>query len=208
MLADKYELLAPGEAADVVITDASPAEIASVRAAYPHSRLIVLGDKAPGGETLRAMAEGGISAYLRAGVPIEMLMAAIDVVVGSEATIWPNLRPLLRLVRPETAAPPALAIRGRPFSEREIAVIRGLRDGISNKQIGERHQIALSSVKVHVKAVLRKLGINNRTQAAAWASRNLPSTRGTNESAVDQAPSDRGAARDAADSAVANEPLA
>jgi len=42
----------------------------------------------------------------------------------------------------------------------------------SNKLIARRHAIAEATVKVHVKAIVRKLNIQNRTQAAIWAKEN------------------------------------
>lgn len=42
--------------------------------------------------------------------------------------------------------------------------------GYSNKLIARRLVVCEATVKVHVKAILRKLNVNNRTQAAIWAS--------------------------------------
>ena len=41
--------------------------------------------------------------------------------------------------------------------------------GDTNKHIARRYDIAEATVKVHVKAILRKIGVQNRTQAAIWA---------------------------------------
>jgi DNA-binding NarL/FixJ family response regulator len=45
-----------------------------------------------------------------------------------------------------------------------------MRDGLLNKQIGYNLDIAEATVKAHVTAIFRKLGINNRTQAVLIAS--------------------------------------
>ena len=42
-------------------------------------------------------------------------------------------------------------------------------EGASNKVIARRFDIAEATVKVHLKAILRKLGARNRTQAALWS---------------------------------------
>jgi two-component system nitrate/nitrite response regulator NarL len=42
-------------------------------------------------------------------------------------------------------------------------------EGDSNKSIARKIGIADATVKVHVKAILRKLQVQNRTQAAIWA---------------------------------------
>jgi len=55
------------------------------------------------------------------------------------------------------------------FSGREAAVLNRLMNGESNKSIARKLQIAEATVKVHVKAILRKIQAKNRTQAAMWA---------------------------------------
>jgi two-component system nitrate/nitrite response regulator NarL len=58
------------------------------------------------------------------------------------------------------------------LSEREIDVLRGLMVGASNKAIARVLKITEATVKVHLRAVLRKIRVNNRTQAAIWATNN------------------------------------
>ncbi len=55
------------------------------------------------------------------------------------------------------------------ISDREIEILRGLIRGDPNKIISRRLNITLATVKVHVKSILRKLQVANRTQAAIWA---------------------------------------
>ena len=50
--------------------------------------------------------------------------------------------------------------------------MRCLVHGESNKLIARQLGITEATVKVHLKAVLRKLNVSNRTQAAIWAVRN------------------------------------
>lgn len=58
------------------------------------------------------------------------------------------------------------------LSEREIETLRYLILGSPNKVIAGHLDISEATVKVHVKAILRKLGAQNRTQAAIWAVNN------------------------------------
>jgi two-component system nitrate/nitrite response regulator NarL len=55
------------------------------------------------------------------------------------------------------------------LSRREIGILHCLIDGDANKVISRRLNIAEPTVKVHIKAILRKLKVLNRTQAAVWA---------------------------------------
>ena len=55
------------------------------------------------------------------------------------------------------------------LSARQQAILRCLAEGDSNKTIARKMDMAEATVKVHVKAILRKIRVNNRTQAAIWA---------------------------------------
>ena len=58
------------------------------------------------------------------------------------------------------------------LSEREIQILDGLVKGHANKVIGRRCNITEATVKVHMKSILRKIRVGNRTQAAIWALEN------------------------------------
>ena len=57
----------------------------------------------------------------------------------------------------------------RRLTDRERCIIPYLIEGDSNKIIGRKIGIAETTVKVHVKAILRKIRVRNRTRAAIWA---------------------------------------
>ena len=58
------------------------------------------------------------------------------------------------------------------LSPREKSILRCLIEGDSNKCIARKIDIAEATVKVHVKAILRKIRVHNRTQAAIWGVNN------------------------------------
>lgn len=60
------------------------------------------------------------------------------------------------------------------LSNRERMVLRELMRGASNKHIARAINIAEATVKVHIKSLLRKIGVRNRTQAAMWAMDHCP----------------------------------
>ena len=55
------------------------------------------------------------------------------------------------------------------LSDREKTILSCLMNGTSNKSIAKSLSITETTVKAHVKGLLRKLGVTNRTQAAIWA---------------------------------------
>jgi two-component system nitrate/nitrite response regulator NarL len=58
------------------------------------------------------------------------------------------------------------------LSEREEQVLRDLVKGLPNKMIARKRDMAEATVKVHLKSILRKIRMANRTQAAIWALEN------------------------------------
>ncbi len=60
----------------------------------------------------------------------------------------------------------------RQLSAREVAILERIVCGDSNKDVARLFKIAEPTVKAHVKAIFRKLGASNRTQAAIWALNN------------------------------------
>jgi two-component system nitrate/nitrite response regulator NarL len=71
------------------------------------------------------------------------------------------------LIEPEPSAQDAEPSSN--LSSRETAILNALVQGASNKIIAYRLSITEATVKVHVKAILRKIQVRNRTQAAIWA---------------------------------------
>jgi DNA-binding NarL/FixJ family response regulator len=73
-----------------------------------------------------------------------------------------------------TAGPPVCPEGGNTprLSAREKCILRRIVEGNSNKVIARRLDIAVATVKVHVKTILRKIRAQNRTQAAIWAMNN------------------------------------
>jgi two-component system, NarL family, nitrate/nitrite response regulator NarL len=74
---------------------------------------------------------------------------------------------------------PAVGNR-RGLSEREARIIDGLVKGHSNKVIARTCDITEATVKVHMKSILRKIRVDNRTQAAIWAMANGYAADGSN----------------------------
>ena len=108
-------------------------------------------------------------------LPNVALEAAAPKVDGKpEPTQFPRLLPVLeparrfRSLQPVRCASPN-PLTGVSLSERENQILGCLQLGFSNKMIARKLLIMEATVKTHMKSLLRKLGIANRTQAAIWA---------------------------------------
>ena len=67
------------------------------------------------------------------------------------------------------------------LSIRQQSILHCLIQGDSNKAIAREMAIAEATVKVHVKAILRRIRVHNRTQAAIWAMSNGPFISATDD---------------------------
>jgi len=54
------------------------------------------------------------------------------------------------------------------LTRRELQILKYIAEGLSNKLIGRKLDIVESTVKVHVKHLLKKLGLRSRVEAAIW----------------------------------------
>ena len=79
----------------------------------------------------------------------------------------PQSRPPIPGIEPSSESETGDVVQS--LSRREMIILRMLIEGASNKSIALKLVITESTVKVHMKAILRKLRLQNRTQAAIWA---------------------------------------
>lgn len=150
----------------------------------PSSRMVMLVDRYDLKQVLSAF-QAGADAYLIKSVSCEVLVKSLDLVMLGEA-VFPSA--ILELVRnyesdlvEENAAAQDDSIDDadgkeppKGLSVRETVILRCLMEGDSNKLIARKFDITEATVKVHVKAILRKIRAKNRTQAAIWAANHLP----------------------------------
>jgi two-component system nitrate/nitrite response regulator NarL len=136
---------------------------------YPEGRLVLLADH-------DQLSDADVVAAFRAGAHAYLLkpscaafLKSLELVVLGESILPPSVLPYLL----DQVQPPVDLNGFRPqLSMREISILRRLVEGQANKVIARELAIAEATVKVHVKAVFRKIGVRNRTQAAMWASKN------------------------------------
>jgi len=102
---------------------------------------------------------------------------AAHVAESSKAQPDHGLQSWFALKRAEAEAPSENKTNEVPrLSHREMLILRMLMQGDSNKVIARKMVITESTVKVHMKAILRKLRLRNRTQAAIWARNHVGET--------------------------------
>jgi two-component system nitrate/nitrite response regulator NarL len=100
----------------------------------------------------------------------DALIAALREIVQGRTVVAPELTAVLaRAVQGEVQAGGELAGRIADLTPREQEILCHLAEGQSNKAIGRRLGISDGTVKLHVKAILRKLEVHSRVEAAVIA---------------------------------------
>jgi len=109
----------------------------------------------------------GAQGYLLKSMPPEQIRSSVRAAAEGQTSLAPAL--VERLVHEYTQrrVEPAPALGS--LTERETDVLREIATGRSNQEIAARLYVSEGTVKTHVAAVLRKLGLRDRTQAAVAA---------------------------------------
>jgi two-component system NarL family response regulator len=129
----------------------------AIRAEFPAARMIALTTYG-GDEDIRRALAAGVLAYLTKDVLHDELLKAIRAVNEGQTYL------------PAAVAASLAAQLPRPeLSAREVQVLELIVRGLPNKQIAYTLNIAEHTVKNHVKNILSKLGVQDRTQAATAA---------------------------------------
>jgi two-component system nitrate/nitrite response regulator NarL len=161
--------------------DALSARIGQIRAAAPRARIVVLTDTVRANRLTEALA-AGVDGYLAKNMSAEALHQSLRLVLLGEKVLPTDLAQLLadRMMMPRSGGAATPHLSG--LSDREMQILGCLVSGDQNKQIAYELKISDGTVKVHLKAILKKIRVQNRTQAAIWAmnhgiSRNLAAKR-------------------------------
>ena len=110
----------------------------------------------------------GASGYLLKNSSRDTILDAIRKVPAGE-NAW--TREELRRVTGALATPRLSADIEVPLTQRESEVLEQLAHGLTNKEIALALGNSYETVKEHVQHILRKVGVNDRTQVAVWAVR-------------------------------------
>ena len=175
--------------------DAAVEQIELFRNRHPDGRIAIVADRYRLKE-LTAAFRAGANGYFVNVITCDRFVKSIELVMLGE-TIFPPAF-LSFILDPSTHLSDAVtnehtgAENGEPIllaaedpiapllSPREKLILLCIIEGNSNKFIARKMDIAEATVKVHVKAILRKIRVQNRTQAAIWAINNGSHTQPEN----------------------------
>jgi two-component system nitrate/nitrite response regulator NarL len=158
--------------------------LSTAKARFPDGNFVVVGDSRRRDLVMTAIASGSTS-FVDENVATSTLVKELELIAEGEAVIsvWilkrllgPGFTPAMdeaaapiMLDQPKPPDPDDEPESSRQLSDREAAILNALIQGAPNKVIAYRLKITEATVKVHIKAILRKIQVSNRTQAAIWA---------------------------------------
>ncbi len=141
----------------------------------PEARILVLTSFAEDDKLFPAIKAGALGYLLKDSSPQDLLHAIRQVYQG-ESSLHPMIA---RKVLQELYRPSANPTAQEPLSEREKQVLDLIAEGLSNQEIALKLVISEHTVRNHVRSILSKLQLANRTQAALYALRKGPLAAGS-----------------------------
>lgn len=148
-----------------------------VRGAYPQLPVVVISSN-DHPRIIRRAQQFGASGFISKAASADAITAAIEAVMEGD-TVFPSMAAELSQEDAELAA------RLAQLTPHQFKTLLYLADGLLNKQIAQEMGVTEHTVKVHVTAILKKLGCHSRTQVAVLV-RNLEADGGlaTDDSAL------------------------
>lgn len=140
------------------VEDVTP-EVKSARALAPNSIVLVLA-LSPNLRLARAALEAGASGLLHAGMRPEQILRAIRVALQGETVLPRGLLPEWL----DEQRPPNLEVL---LSARQREILELVAEGSPNAEIARRLFLSESTIKQHLRAAYKALGVRNRQEAAA-----------------------------------------
>lgn len=131
------------------------------------ARIMVLTSFAEDDQVFPAIKAGALGYLLKDSAPEQLIQAIRDVYCG-KSSLDPTVA--LKLIR-ELNRSPDLVSAGEPLSDREIAVLKLVAQGLTNQEIADTLVVSERTVGNHISNILAKLHLGNRTQAALYALR-------------------------------------
>ena len=138
-----------------------------IRMKYPEVRVLVLTTYADDEWVFDAI-QAGASGYLLKDTPREELIKAVMGTMAGKTYVDPSVAGKVLEQVSSHQTQPATLITSK-LSERETEVLRLIAKGLSNVDIADQLFLSDGTVRNHVSAILAKLGVSDRTQAAIIA---------------------------------------
>jgi DNA-binding NarL/FixJ family response regulator len=158
---------------DVGLRDEDSLRVAAaLKQAHPDAKIIVM-DLLPVNEEIVEFVNAGVSGFVLKDATFEEFVGTIRSVAAGEKVLPPRMTESLfsQIAREAEGHASPHVLEDVRMTRREREVIELISEGLSNKEIAKRLNIATHTVKSHVRNVMEKLALHTRLQIAAYAHR-------------------------------------
>jgi DNA-binding NarL/FixJ family response regulator len=156
---------------DVVLLDINMPQMDGIEALkvikneFPTTKVVMLTVSRDDNNLIQAI-QHGAQGYLLKDLTAEQFLGMVEGLQRGEAAM--TRETTARLMR-GIAQPKAAALPAESLTEREIEMLQLVANGLSNRAIAQQLLVSENTVKYHVKNILQKLGVQNRTEAVTHA---------------------------------------
>ena len=160
---------------DVVLLDqdmpglATPEAVSLLKQHHPRTEIIILSETSDEERAFRAL-EAGASGYVLKDISPDNLVRAIHGVCDGRTMTHPYItRKLIerfRVLMQERTSQNGAHLAG--LTNRELGIVVEMAEGATDREIAKKACLGESTVKSHIRSILRKIGARNRTQAVAY----------------------------------------
>lgn len=164
-----FEALQTNSHTDVVIFDLKLPDVTGISGFYaltdraPSAKILVISSLASA-DLVRSLMEGGAAGFLPKDSPAATVRYALREVLAGRCYVPKSFQ-----ARCDRSDADLCAFRSNPdlanLTPQQLRILRLICDGKPNKQIAYELSLAEATVKAHITALLRRLGVQNRTQA-------------------------------------------
>lgn len=140
-----------------------------IRREFPGVAVVILADRMEATEVDGAVAAGA-SGFLPKNISPAALGLSLQLITLGEnlftapASLWRG-----QAANAERSPPDNVVAVRQSLSRRQRQILEYLEAGLSNRAIAAKLDVAEATVKVHVRSLMLKINVDNRTQAALWA---------------------------------------
>ena len=143
--------------------------LSAIKKHAPSIKVVMLTVSDSPNDLLQAI-KTGADGYLLKDLEPEEILENINRAIEGQVVLSPVLTNALAEALKEKRDESSRSLQG--LTEKELMVLKGVSQGLSNKLIARELNISDGTVKVHVKHILKKLNFHSRVEAAIWVSEN------------------------------------
>ncbi len=172
---EMLDLCGGDEKFDLILTDLRMpgwpgfSGIQALREKQPEAKVVVV-SASEAHHDVRDALEHGSAGYIPKSSSVKIMLSALDLIFSGGVYVPPTVlregTSAAESGEARNAMPPADPALEQLLTQRQREVLDRLREGKSNKQIAHELGLSEGTVKIHMTAIFKSLGVRNRTQAA------------------------------------------